>query len=76
MISRPNNRFESGVKSLENYRPSFWVIRKEAYQSLFVVIITWLGRWFLIKTFDNGTDCDVEEIRQILDEENQVPEQC
>lgn len=27
----------------------------------------WLGRWFLLQTFDNDTDCDVAEIRRILD---------
>ena len=30
---------------------------------------SWLGRWSLLQTFDNDTDCDVAEIRQILDEQ-------
>ena len=32
----------------------------------------WLGRWFLIKTFDNDTECDVDEIRSILDEDDRL----
>lgn len=29
-----------------------------------------LGRWFLLQTFDNDVECDVAEIRQILDEDD------
>lgn len=28
---------------------------------------SWLGRWFLLQIFDNDTDCDVAEIRAILE---------
>lgn len=30
----------------------------------------WLGRWFMIKTFDNLDNCDVAEIWPILAEPN------
>jgi hypothetical protein len=34
---------------------------------------SWLGRWFLIKTFDNWDENDLTEIRRMLDESNEVP---
>ena len=27
----------------------------------------WLGIWFLDQTFDSEVNCDVEEIRQLID---------
>lgn len=34
-------------------------------------IIPWLGRWFLIKSFDNYVECDIEEIRELLVDDNE-----
>lgn len=33
-------------------------------------MISWLGRWFLIQTFDKRDECDVDEIRRILAEQD------
>jgi hypothetical protein len=30
---------------------------------------SWLGLWFLIKTFDKDAECDVAEIRKLLEED-------
>ena len=27
----------------------------------------WLGRWFLNGTFDQEVECDIKEIRQLID---------
>jgi hypothetical protein len=37
---------------------------------------SWLGSWFLIKTFDNLDKCDIAEVYRILgeDEESMAPE--
>lgn len=47
---------------------SFGLIKPESLQMN--EIISWLGRWFLIKTFDKLDECDVAEIRKILDQDD------
>jgi hypothetical protein len=39
-------------------------------------IIAWLGRSFLIKTFDNQPECDLDELRSLLEEsdEDEAPQ--
>ncbi len=37
------------------------------FTGLFGVHILWLGRWYIIKTFDKMDECDVDEILRILD---------
>jgi DNA-binding transcriptional MerR regulator len=39
-------------------------------------IIACLGRQVFIQTFEDDVECDIEEIRQLMDEEDQDPEPC
>ena len=38
--------------------------------------IIWLGRQVIIQTFEDDVECDIEEIRQLMEEDSQDPEQC
>jgi hypothetical protein len=41
-----------------------------------VRVDTWLGRQDVNRTFEDDVECDIEEIRQLMEEDSQDPEQC
>lgn len=52
------------VKNKENRNDSDFLI---------CYIISWLGRWFWNIYFDADVECDVAEIRRLLDEADEEP---
>lgn len=46
-------------------------LRGRAQSANEVALGIWLGRWFLLQTFDDDVECGAAEIRQLLDDSDE-----
>lgn len=51
---------------------NFFDAKKTTFQSVVFLIISWLGRMSQVRTFDPDLEVNVEEIRALLDEDNEA----